>query len=80
MLSLLKKCAGNLRKLDLSTASHTLDYKAVEIIGKFYFIYKGAGGRALIFFVVIVCNGHYSLACMNLLAHFEEITFTDPFS
>ncbi|GFU09252.1 RNA-binding protein EEED8.10 [Nephila pilipes] len=34
LLSLLKKCAGNLRKLDLSTASHTLDYKAVEIIAQ----------------------------------------------
>ncbi|KAG8199734.1 hypothetical protein JTE90_000829 [Oedothorax gibbosus] len=34
LLSLLKKCAGNLKKLDLSTASHTLDYKAVEIIAQ----------------------------------------------
>ncbi|KAF8767088.1 putative RNA-binding protein EEED8.10 [Argiope bruennichi] len=34
LLSLLKKCAGNLKRLDLSTASHTLDYKAVEIIAQ----------------------------------------------
>ncbi|XP_054713779.1 putative RNA-binding protein EEED8.10 [Uloborus diversus] len=34
LLSILKKCSGCLRKLDLSTASHTLDYKAVEIIAQ----------------------------------------------
>ncbi|XP_042909971.1 putative RNA-binding protein EEED8.10 [Parasteatoda tepidariorum] len=34
LLSILKKCSGSLRKLDLSTASHTLDYKAVEIIAQ----------------------------------------------